>query len=52
MNTKNNKKESKKTKNNSIKKSNATNKKEKIKFSKKHPKLSIMNDLWRMGRRL
>ena len=42
MNTKNNKKESKKTKNNSIKKSNATNKKEKIKFSKKHPKLSII----------
>ena len=42
MKTKNNKKESKKTKNNSIKKSNATNKKEKIKFSKKHPKLSII----------
>ena len=42
MKTKNNKKESKKTKNNSIKKNNATNKKEKIKFSKKHPKLSII----------
>ncbi len=42
MSTKKNKKVSKNTKNNSTKKFKANTKKEKIKFSKKHPKLSII----------
>ena len=42
MNTKKNKKISKKTKNNSTKKFKTNTKKEKIKFSKKHPKLSLI----------